>query len=539
MRPATTFGWLVWRRARIAALFTFGSVLLTAAIANSPFAVYALPFGAVYFGLALIALLGTLALADGADIAGIDSAYPRYLFLLPLRSGALALWPMLFGSIGVATAWIGFAMIALAPRYGLVTVYLPASGLVAMLLSTQAVGWTPLPLPFLRVALCVAAPCVLAAWGGLGSVDGVAPHTLVLGYAACSVAAFLVAVRGLAIARAGRNVERSWRLGRPRVETESKPRRPFRSAMDAQVWLECAHDGLILPGLGIFLSLFFLIPLTRPEALPTATIGSVHFGPSLFVYLLPLVMLPFLSGFDGCCASVRDNFREDFSLIGFLAGRPMSDAAIVESKLRMAAWATLRCLAILLVGPGLLLLGPIEVNGSPMTVAAYAWSHATARGFGIGALLFGALFYLTWRGTICAMWLRLSHRPWIRNGVGVALPVIVVGIGLYLGVHQEKLPELLPIVQRWATTVLAFAAALKIGVALALVRRMRTLGLVSVRTATRWGWTCLGGGAAVFLALWALFPSPPPLQAALTIVLLLPLVRVQLAVLALHANRHR
>ena len=256
---------------------------------------------------------------------------------------------------------------------------------------------------------------------------------------------------------------------------------------------------------------------------------------------MPPCFIAFLSGFDGGCASVRDNFREDFSQVPLLATRPLSDAALIEAKLRMGARAFGWSGAVLALGPLLLLLSPLRVAGAPTTVGAYLAAHATERGVGLVLLAVALLGFLAWRGIAGALWLRFSHRAWLRNGVGVGTPLVMVLAGslAYRRFHDD--PGLPSFVARTAPPVLVALVVLKAIAAVAVAVRVRRLALVPDRVLVRWPLVGLAVGAATFAALRSLAPSLPlsPVQLALVLFLLVPLVRVQLAMVTPHGNRHR
>lgn len=541
MRAALGFGWLLWRRARLGYAFALASAALCYAIGQTSFAPYALPFGAVYFTLATFGLLSALTFADATDLAALASGYPRYLLLLPVRSRALVAWPMFLGSVALVSAWVAFALVALAPRFGLVAVALPALGLTALLACLQAVSWVPLPIPFLRSGLVFASIGGLALSGALVVYGFASPVVVGAGYVAISATAFFGAERGLARARRGETVE--WRLARRSrsAKAEDPVRRPFRSPMEAQVWIESRRNGLALPTMSGFLALLYSLPTLLPQGRPLVNFGALEIDPALGIYLMMPVFIPFMSGFDGGCASVRDNFREDHSLVPLLATRPLSDAALIEAKLRMALRAVAWSGVVLAIGPVLLLLSPLRVAGTPTTVGAYLAAHITVQGVGIFLIVVALLGFLTWRGIVGALWLRFSHRAWLRNGVGFGVPLLVWLASPFAYLRFQVDPGFPSLLARAVIPTLAFIAVLKVLAAIAVVRRIRRLGLIPDRVLVRWPLFCLAIGAGIFVALRALVPALPlsPLGLALLLFFLVPLVRVQLAVLTLHENRHR
>ena len=111
--PALAIGWTIWRRHRwglsaTAACVTAvvaassvaratldpGDALQTCAMIVTPLAVCALYLAAVF------------AFGFDTDLATAGTAFPSRMFALPVRTGALAGWPMVFGTAAVALLWL-------------------------------------------------------------------------------------------------------------------------------------------------------------------------------------------------------------------------------------------------------------------------------------------------------------------------------------------------------------------------------------------------------------------------------------------------
>src|SRR5262245_43016125 len=100
------FAWMFWRRHRWVHLAVLGYLLVAVAlsavlpaylspeVAPAVFAV--LTFPSMYFAAFL---LGMFCLVEAnMPIDGRQSCFPADLFLLPVRTGALAGWPMAYGA---------------------------------------------------------------------------------------------------------------------------------------------------------------------------------------------------------------------------------------------------------------------------------------------------------------------------------------------------------------------------------------------------------------------------------------------------------
>ena len=182
------------------------------------------------------------------EVGSLSSGYPRRMFSLPVPARTLVIWPMLYGSATVALLWVATACLVYRPWDSRVPVLLPALGLAALMAWFQAISWSPLHPSWLRVPAAVVLIGVSAGillglkWMGL-----VSPETLAAVLAVAILAAYPVALAGVASARRGD----SWRAWpewlKPWRAAARSGRRPFRSAFEAQLWYEWRCHGLVLP----------------------------------------------------------------------------------------------------------------------------------------------------------------------------------------------------------------------------------------------------------------------------------------------------
>jgi hypothetical protein len=91
------------------------------------------------------------------DLAARQSMFPSRLFTLPLTTGALAGWPMLYGSIAMALLWAVTRVFAPFPTEIEMDVPVVWPGLLAasIVAWTQALTWMPYPLPGMRVIVAI------------------------------------------------------------------------------------------------------------------------------------------------------------------------------------------------------------------------------------------------------------------------------------------------------------------------------------------------------------------------------------------------
>ena len=199
------------------------------------------------------------------DVGSLASGYPRRMFSLPVPARTLVFWPMLYGSATVALLWVATACLVYRPWDS------ARPGAPAGARAGRVDGVVP-------GHFVVAAPSLLVAGPGgrrpdrrLGGdragpeSDGDRPvQTLTALLAVAILAAYPVALAGVASARRGD----SWRAWpewlRPRRAAARSDRRPFRSAFEAQLWYEWRCHGLVLP-VAVAGILFFVLSMGSVE----------------------------------------------------------------------------------------------------------------------------------------------------------------------------------------------------------------------------------------------------------------------------------
>jgi hypothetical protein len=280
--------------------------------------------------------------------------------------------------------------------------------------------------------------------------------------------------------------------------------------------------------------------------LPLATGRTRHRAPLLVfgVELSPMLMIvvawAFLPVVMATVVSVglgkSDVFRKDIRFAPFLSTRPLSTGGFVFAKLKSAVFgillAWLGLLALLLIG---IAVGALRATDRAQTFGLLRHHFSPhALGLLLGALVL--LLLLTWRNQVQGLFVNLSGRPWISKVlsglVSIGWLVALFG-GQFLYSHPTTrsrlgatVPQLLP----GAIVLKAIAAA---AVCLLLLRRRliapRNLALCLLL------WACTGAACGLILSR---FMTVTPTVIG-WVILLLPMTRVALAPLALHANRHR
>ncbi len=533
-RPTIAVLWEVYRRHRWVLIASVVYFLIILGLSR------AMPEGKT-FDVLLFAMVSPLvigvfllfAYATDADIASRDSTFPPRMFTLPMTTRALVGWPMIYGTVAIALAWLTVASLVLRPGGMNVPLWWPAVLLAAALAWLQAMMWRPFGLPGLRIVVVVVA--VVVAAGVLIVV--LAPRWTVhlpemvvsLLLVSTIPPAYLVAVAG--VSRARRGDQPDWQrlasLGRNIAGWFSIRGRAFASPLQAQVWFEWRRNGLLVPIIAgpMILLMTVLIAINRHN--PALTI---------LLFPVPLVVALSLGGIWGRCGSPRGGP----SLTGFLATRPMTCAEMVRAKMKAAAisvvflWAMTLAVVVLMVlwtGYWAELAGQFSL----LTKDFSAVQKAVMVLLTVVLLLAG-----TWKPMIVNLYLGLTGRRWV--GVVWCFVMFPTVLALILwAAWIYKRPEYHDSLLAAVPWVLGTAAVLKIllaGWAFRAIYQRRLLeGSTLVRLLGLW---LIGVLTLIALLGWLLPPELAPWYlVVLCVVLVLPLARLSLAPLALAWNRHR
>jgi hypothetical protein len=532
------FAWEMWRASRFALLLALTYLLGLAVL------VYVLPaaelsperIGAMTIPLWLVGLnlLALLTHAESADLLARESGFPRRTLARPLRTVALAGWPMALGTTAVVLFWLAVAGLVLRPAGLPAPLLWPAVFLAALLAWGQALMWFPFPLPCLRLLVAVPILGGMTIGAVLGQTLGLSPALLLALSAGLVPLAYVTADVGVERARRGDTPVWSWRLPQLRTPAAATDA-PFSSPAAALFWLEWRRHGLALPlmvGL-MLMALVALLTLDARARQPDLMAGA---------YLSCLVLFPPLmaAGAGAFLGNCHPWSRQVAAVPAFSAARPVTTAALIAVKVWVAV-------ATALLTWGLAYLATLAlVLLSPVGNVLVQWARDLIDGHGAqGAVLLVLIvlgpLVLSAKQLVSYLWIGLTGRLWVGVAVAVACPVAMVAATFlfeWVAPHGQAQPERLAALPR----VLALLLPLKLVAGLLIARALLRRRLVAPGTVARFGVGWVIGAAAAFGLSYWLVPAEvysPFVAGCAAVVLGLPLVRLGLAPLALDWNRHR
>ena len=553
--PGAAIGWELLRKHRWGLAAIAGYLVVLAVI--DPFSVRtADDFDSDVLAFSLIVpltisfmyLVAVSCFGLSGDLSARDSIYPARMFTLPVRTAALSGWPMLYGTVAAVFLWLAPRfVIDWPPEFALPRLW-PAAFAAAILAWTQALMWMPYGLPGLRVIVAVLL-LITADTIVIVAIELEVSEAMMLAWLLPAVPlAYLAGYAALTRARRGGVAD--WRDTKKGPGHEIPPvrkvgihdlvpaqwgrrPRPFASPGRAQLWFEWRRHGRSLPVLVAIVVPFELGLLFLPGAV---TARALVLYTLLVVMLTPRVMASFVAA----------NFRaaeaqaDPHAMAPFLATRPVTSAALIAARLRMATRSTLAAwLLILLATPVALkwsgtdaLVGDVFdemalIIGRPRTTAVVV----------LGLLGFIAS---TWKQLVQGLSIQLTGREWLVRAntfVTLVLTTAVVPMVNWMRKHPgdfETVFDALP-------EILAVAAALKLMLASWFALRLHAERLLSERALVTAAAAWLSGVLAVYGAFAWLTDSPqiPQYFLLLLAILFVPLARVSAAPLALAWNRHR
>jgi hypothetical protein len=482
---------------------------------------------------AFMYLLAVFSFGLDGDLAGRPSIYPTRLFTLPVTTASLAAWPMLYGTASVAILWLATRCLAPWPPEMAAPATWPAFLAAAVLAWTQALTWMPYRLPGLRVIVTVLWLAVM------DTVVIVALHheareAVMIAILAPQLPLAYVAAR-YAVSRARRgdvpDGRRNARVGT--ADAARRPRKPFRSAARAQVWLEWRTHGRTLPA---------SVALLLPFELALLFLAAETDTPSLVfsVLLAVLATPPFMAAFAAATVSTANPSRDSHGLAPFMATRPLTDAALTAPKLQASLWSTLA--AWLLV----LLAVPLALGASGTWPVILERAHrleklvGTPRAFVILLLGLAALFAWTWKHLVQALCIGLTGREWlIKSSVVLALSFLVAALPVARWIVDD--PEVQVALWHALPWLLAVLVCVKTSAAAWIAVRLHSRRVLADRTlvaaAACWLVSVLALYGVLEWVFWT--PQMPSYLLLLVAILGIPLARVSAAPLALAWNRHR
>lgn len=533
--PAAALAWELWWRHRLG-LAAVGALVagFAAYCAAEPVTGQFASVSSIWFMMGLAYAIGVFAYGFEARLEAAESGFPARLFVLPVRTRVLVGWPMLQGMAAAVLLWLAWDGLVLRPC-GVETPRWWAVMLAAAVATSQALVWLPFGLPWLRLVVMVAvliafvrAPAVLALFGD-PLTDPATALTVVA--AALIPTAFLLATLGVARARRGDSLGWTWTV--PAVRRSAEPareRRPFASALRAQVWYEWR-----LRGRGYVVTVAAVVAVLAAVALLLEHRSSrANFG-LVFLFIPPLI-----AGLWGSVMGSPGESIRSTALTAFAATRPLDNAAMVRAKFRAAtltaaaAWA----FVLLTTAAWLSLTDGYDKLSQVWEGAVERRGVEYATGF---CVLFGAVLVLgTWRALVANLWVGLAGRTWMVPAHSFVVSVLAFQLLAEWvlwdsdPVRREKLRVWLPrvMVATVGVKVLVTAWLLWVG-----VRRGQVKPAAAGKLFVAWALAAAGLFAALA---WVVPPSLVTVYGlALAVALFLPLARLAGAPLALAWNRHR
>jgi len=538
--PAAAIGWEFRRRHRwgFAALAGYFVVLavvkLLILVSGQPISLESPARFAIAVPVPLAAtftyLLAVFSFGFAGDLAARQSIYPARMFTLPMTTAALAGWPMLYGTATMAILWLVTRLFVLWPSGVTIPVVWPALLAAVLLAWTQALTWMPYGLPGLRV---------VAAMLWLVVIDTIV--LLAVHFQASEVVMLAILtpllplaypVARFAVARARRGEVPDWRglFTRPaRVADLASRRDRFSRPTQAQAWFEWRRHGRSLPALVGVLLPFELALLFAADDAPAL----------VFLILLGVLLTPpFMATFTA--ATVRKanpGGGDGYGVTPFTATRPLTSAALVAAKLKMAMWSTLAAWVLVLIAVPIAL----ELSDASSLVVDRARRVSETigmpRAVAVAVLAASALVTSTFKQLVQSLYVGLSGREWLVRAslfLGLSFLVVIGPLVLWIGDHVAVVWNAVP----W---ILAVLAGLKLAAAAWIATRLYDTGLLSDRTlvAGAAGWVVVVLALHGVLVWVVATPFIPSYLLLLIAILATPLARVSAAPLALAWNRHR
>jgi hypothetical protein len=541
--PALAIAWEFRQRHRWGLIAVAGYLLVVATIRflilepGEPLLVDSLRFAAVVsvpLTTTFMYLLAVFSFGFAGDLAARQSMYPARMFTLPVTTAALAGWPMLYGTAATAILWLAARLFAVWPSGMEVPLIWPALLAAALLAWTQALTWMPYGLPSLRVivaVLCLAALDTVV----LLAIHYKAPERLMVAILAPQIPLAYLAAR-FAVARARRGDVPDWRGMFARAgniaDVLTRRRDHFPSPARAQVWFEWRRHGRSLPA---------LVGLLLPFEL--ALLWFANDAPAFVFEVLFVVLItpPFMAAFAAWTVSKPNpHARDSWGVPPFIATRPLTSAALIAAKLKMAMWSTLAAWLLVFVAIPLAL----EWSGtwSVLMERAQRMNDAigTPRAVAFVLLILAGFIVSTWKQLVQSLHIGLTGREWLIKGSVLLTLTLLLLVGPIVEwiidsrSVQRALWDALPL-------ILAGLVGLKMSAAAWIATRLDRSRLLGDRA-------LLAGAACWLVAVLALygvlvwFFSTPFIASyvlALVAILAIPLARLSAAPLALAWNRHR
>jgi len=538
--PAAAIAWQLFARYRwywVAGIAYFVAVaILCQVLPECPFAnavryCLAVPLVAMPVGVFI-----TLAIGSDGDMADRDSVYPKRMFTLPVAARTLVAWPMFLGAATMLVVCLALGQWVVRTLWPEAPLWRPTLLLTACLAWFQTLQWVPFGLRWLRVGIALAAIGALVSVPALVGMVEPPGVWLDVVLAAQIPLACGVAIRGVCRARCGDGPDWRWILNRIRGLSlrHHQRSRPFRSASQAQRWLEWRlHSTGLFIAIGIGTA-FLLVGILYCSPSPAAKDLPIFVHPASLLLLPLLVALMAGPAFGQCCSQ----HAKSTACSSFLATRPIDCAGLVRAKFTVAIAGALVMYALTVPLAAALMIGLQDYQGLEQ-VMAHVSSPAKQVVVRLAALVL--LPAATWTLIATNMFVSLTGRKWVIvvfSIVGMGLFYTILCLGIWISLVYPEFIEAMVTLAPW---LLGGLAAVKLASAAWVLRvlcRRRLLGeTTAVRLVGLWLAVVVG---LLLLAAWLLpgnlFAWPVVVSC---VVLAVPAVRIGLAPLALAWNRHR
>lgn len=489
--------------------------------------------------LSFLLLFGMFSYVEPTGDRGMGR-FPRRLFTLPVSTLQLVAVPVVSGIIAIELLyflWMG-RLAGPEPRNPLFVAVL----LGAFMVFYQAVLWTlerigPLRLVVLG-ALGIAFFWIgfLPSMGGGGTAAWRNPSVLGGVTAALGAGQFLLVRRYVARIRSGAEggAGRLCAVIGRFADVLPRRREPFRSARAAHFWFEWRCTGSGYPALVGGALVFLVGPLSGLISGDPANTARVLVG----ALALPIVLaVP-----AGLAFSKPLFWSEEMSLPSFVAVMPVSDAALIANKLRVAAVATMIAWLLVL----LFLWAWLSLWANPAGVHLL-FSRLRAmddRWLVVAGLVVSSAMFVSWRFLVAGLWAGMSgsralFMSWLVPIGGVIIASAMFDLGAlpgWLGADPGRLTPFL------AAGVLAVVAKFWLAARGRRWTSVRSIGWYGVAWVAAVA-SLVGLGTAVVNNAGRQLPDGDVqrlrLAMILLAVLLVPLARVVWAPRFLGRNRHR
>jgi hypothetical protein len=491
---------------------------------------------------------------------GPASGYPSYLMTIPIRTSTLVFWPMLYGALSMIVAWYAFSWLVAVPQGWSLPAYWPPLLMVALCAWLQVICWAPFANPLAKMLPLMLVSIGMVLFGPsyafrVAETHALSSASIAIIYLVLILLAYPAALAGLSMARRGDVLGWSGSGRASRVVDAATaalfrtalPRRPFKSADDAQAWFEWSGEAFEKTILMIFgcvyvtaLLAYWIGQLAFPlEASSADSAIGIRLTSMWVVFANPSwyrfwVFAPILLFFAALWAGGRHHTSIPQSFSRFFAVRPLSNISIVAAKLRLAARAAVRAIPFAFVL--LLLSAKYGAATGPLglLLAEYAGPLILAR-----ILLSGlAVVYLLWKFSADYLFLGLPEKPYF-SALLIFLE-FMIALACYFGV--TSVPSVLHSPEQLAlSSIVAVLAFIKLAVLIVIARALLRRGLIDAAQLRRMliPWCC----AAIAVSAAAVLVVPAnlvvPWGVAAAVVLLMPGVRIALAPLTLEWSRHQ